>query len=339
MALAGLLVGLVFGWAAQRSRFCLRAAVVEFAQGTFGPRLSVWLLTFSTALFWTQGLVALGLLDLGESRWLAQPGSISGAILGGLIFGAGMVLARGCPGRLLVLAATGNLRALLSGLVFAVIAQMTLRGVLSPLRAELAQALVTEGPNPEITAMLGFGQWAGLALGATAALAALVIARRNRVSARTLVFGSGVGFAAVLGWVLTYQLSLSSFEPVAVESLTFSGPAADMLMFFLLPDQGLDFDVGLISGVAAGAFLAATLGHELKWQGWQGARSMRRYLTGAGMMGFGAMLAGGCSIGAGVTGGSTLALTAWIALTAMWTGGAATDLLVDRGQRAAGIAA
>lgn len=339
VALAGVLVGLVFGWAAQRSRFCLRAAVVEFARGTFGPRLSVWLLTFSTALFWTQALVALGLLDLGESRWLAQPGSISGAILGGLIFGAGMVLARGCPGRLLVLAATGNLRALLSGLVFAVTAQMTLRGVLSPLRGELAQALVTEGPNPEVAAMLGFGEWAGLALGAAAALVALVIAWRNRVSARTLVFGSAVGFAAALGWALTYRLSLSSFDPVAVESLTFSGPSADMLMFFLLPDQELDFDIGLIPGVAVGAFLAATLGRELEWQGWRGARAMRRYLTGAGMMGFGAMLAGGCSIGAGVTGASTLALTAWIALTAMWAGGAATDFLVDRGQRAEGAAA
>lgn len=338
VALAGLVVGLVFGWAAQRSRFCLRAAVVEFAHGRFGPRLSVWLLTFSTALFWTQALVLSGLVDLGESRWLAQPGSISGAILGGLIFGAGMVLARGCPGRLLVLAATGNLRALLSGLVFAVAAQMTLRGVLAPLRSDLAGRLVTDGPNPEITTMLGLGAWAGLALGLAAALVALAIAARNRVSARTLIFGSAVGFAAALGWVLTYTLSLSSFVPVPVESLTFSGPSADMLMFFLLPDAGLDFDIGLIPGVAAGAFLAAVFGRELKWQGWSGARSMHRYLIGAALMGFGAMLAGGCSIGAGVTGASTLALSAWVALTAMWAGGAATDALVDRGRKTNGVA-
>ena len=338
VALAGLVVGLVFGWAAQRSRFCLRAAVVEFARGRFGPRLSVWLLTFSTALFWTQGLAVLGLLDLGEARWLAQPGSISGAILGGLIFGAGMVLARGCPGRLLVLASTGNLRALLSGLVFAVAAQMSLRGVLAPLRAELAGGLVTEGPNPEITAMLGLGDWAGIAFGVAAAAVALVIAARNRVSTRTLVFGSAVGFSVALGWALTQALAQSSFDPVPVESLTFSGPSADMLMFFLLPDAGLDFDIGLIPGVAAGALMAATLGGELKWQGWSGARSMHRYLIGAALMGFGAMLAGGCSIGAGVTGGSALALTAWIALTAMWIGGAATDALIDRGAGTEGVA-
>ena len=57
---------------------------------------------------------------------------------------------------------------------------------------------------------------------------------------------------------------------------------------------------------------------------------MHRYLIGAALMGFGAMLAGGCSIGAGVTGTSAMALTAWIALTAMWAGGTVTDLVVDR---------
>jgi uncharacterized membrane protein YedE/YeeE len=338
-ALCGLLVGTVFGWSAQRSRFCLRAAVVEFARGSFGPRLSVWLLCFSTALFWTQALALAGLAELGDSRWLALPGSLSGAVLGGLIFGAGMVLARGCPGRLLVLAATGNLRALLSGLVFAVTAQMTLRGLLAPLRTDLAGSIVTDGPNPELAAMLDLGGWAGLTIGVLAAAVALGFAAWNRVSARTLVFGSGVGFAAALGWALTFSLSQSSFEPVPVESLTFSGPSADMLMFFLLPDAGLDFDIGMVPGVAAGAFLAAALAGELQWQGWSGARSMHRYLVGAALMGFGAMLAGGCSIGAGVTGASTLALSAWVALTAMWIGGAVTDALLYRDARAEEVSA
>jgi uncharacterized membrane protein YedE/YeeE len=103
-----------------------------------------------------------------------------------------------------------------------------------------------------------------------------------------------------------------------------------MLMFVLLPDGVLDFDIGLIPGVFVGAFLAALFSGELKWQGWSGASSMHRYLIGAMLMGFGAMLAGGCSIGAGVTGGSTMAFTAWLALTAMWVGGSVTHWLVDQ---------
>ena len=127
-ALFGLLTGVVFGVAAQRSSFCLRAATVEFARGALGPRVSVWLLTFSTAVIWVQGAQLLDLFRSDDARMMAVTGSWSGAIIGGLMFGAGMVLARGCSGRLLVLAATGNLRSLISGLIFAVVAQMALHG-------------------------------------------------------------------------------------------------------------------------------------------------------------------------------------------------------------------
>lgn len=57
---------------------------------------------------------------------------------------------------------------------------------------------------------------------------------------------------------------------------------------------------------------------------------MRRYLFGAVLMGFGAMLAGGCAVGAGVTGASVFALTAWLVLGGMWLGAGLTDVLVDR---------
>ena len=99
-ALMGLLVGMVFGVAAQRSRFCLRAATVEFARGQMGPRMAIWLLTFSTAVVWVQGAQMLGLFRADDARLMAVAGSWSGAVIGGLMFGAGMVLARGCSGRL-----------------------------------------------------------------------------------------------------------------------------------------------------------------------------------------------------------------------------------------------
>lgn len=330
VALAGLAVGILFGVSAQRSHFCLRASVVEFARGGLGPRMAVWLLCFSTAMLWTQGMVMAGWLDLSEARWLAQPGSISGAVIGGLVFGAGMVLARGCPGRLLVLGATGNLRAILSGLVFAVTAQVALRGLAAPARTGVASLSLTDGPNPRLTDLAGLAPWTALALALAATGVALWLAARNRVSARLLWFGCGVGFATAAAWAATYELSLLTFDPTPVESLTFSGPSADTLLFVLLPEQPFDFDVGLVPGVALGAFAAAAAAGELRWQGWDGADAMRRSLTGAGLMGFGAMLAGGCSIGAGVSGASAMAFTAWLALASMWAGGVLTDLLLDR---------
>jgi uncharacterized protein len=334
-ALFGLATGVTFGVAAQRSSFCLRAATVEFARGQFGPRMAVWLLTFSTALVWVQGAQMLDLFRADDARMMAVTGSWSGAVIGGLMFGAGMVLARGCSGRLLVLAATGNLRSLIAGLIFAVVAQMSLHGWLAPLRSSLAGLWVTpDGRNVDLLALLSLPPWSGLVLGLAVAVLALVLARRNRIGARVLVFASGVGFAVALGWVLTFSLAEVAFDPVTITSATFSGPSANTLMFFLVPDPVLEFDIGLVPGVFIGAFLAAEVSREFRFQGFEGEGQMRRSMTGAALMGFGAMLAGGCAIGAGVTGGSIFVATAWLALVSMWAGAVITDFLVDQaGQR------
>lgn len=329
--LFGLLTGVVFGVAAQRSSFCLRAATVEFARGRLGPRMSVWLLTFSTAVIWVQGARLLGLFRPEDARMMAVTGSWSGAVIGGLMFGAGMVLARGCSGRLLVLAATGNLRSVVSGLIFAVVAQMALHGWLAPLRQWLAGLWVTPGGrNVDLIAALSLPEGTGLALGLVIAVLALWLAARNALGWSRLVFASGVGFAVALGWVLTFSLSQAAFEPVSVTSATFSGPSANMLMFFLTENPALDFDIGLIPGVFLGALLSAALKGELHFQGFDGESQMRRSMFGAVLMGFGAMLAGGCAIGAGVTGGSIFAATAWLALLCMWIGAAITDVVVDQ---------
>lgn len=330
-ALFGLITGITFGVAAQRSRFCLRAATVEFARGQMGDKVAVWLLTFSTALVWVQAAQLTGLMNAADARMMAVPGSWSGAIIGGLMFGAGMVLARGCSGRLLVLAATGNLRSVVSGLIFAVVAQMSLSGLLSPLRDKLAALWITEGGrNMNLLSTFGLPDYGGLVLGVMCAVVALVIARRNAIGAARLVFASGVGFAVAMGWVLTYALSQVAFEPVQIESATFTGPSAHTLMFFLDRNAVLEFDVGLVPGVFIGAMIAAALAGEMKIQAFDGPVTMRKAMIGAALMGFGGMLAGGCAIGAGVTGGSIFVGTAWAALFFMWVGAMATDFLIDQ---------
>ncbi len=337
-ALFGLLTGIVFGFAAQRSRFCLRAATVEFARGKMEDKVAVWFLTFSTALVWVQGAQLLGLMESADARMMAVPGSWSGAVIGGLLFGAGMVLARGCSGRLLVLAATGNLRSVVSGLIFAVVAQMSLTGLLSPLRDRLASLWITDGGrNMDLLSAVGLPQQAGLMIGIGFAIVALILSRRQRIGAARLIFASGVGFAVALGWVLTYGLSTVAFDPVQIESATFTGPSAHTLMFFLDRNAVLEFDVGLVPGVFIGAMISAGLAGEMKLQAFDGPVTMRKAMIGAALMGFGGMLAGGCAIGAGVTGGSIFAGTAWAALFFMWIGAMITDFLVD--QRGATVSA
>ncbi len=338
LALGGLVIGTAFGFFAQRSRFCLRSAVIEVARAQFGAKLAVWLLAFSSALILTQTLVLAGVFDTANVRQLASRGSLSGALIGGMLFGIGMVLARGCSSRLLVLAAYGNLRALLSGLVFAVTAQASMSGVLSPWREALGGLWTIEGGTArDLLALSGIGSVGGLLFGIAWLAAGIWFGRRNRMPLGGWIGGVGAGLVVAGAWWFTYRLSALTFDPTPIQSMSFTGPSADVLMLVLSPPgRLLNFDLGMVPGVFLGSFVAALLARELRLEGFQGGHAMRRYIFGAVLMGFGGMLAGGCAVGAGVSGAAVFALTAWLTLSGMWAGATLTDLVVDR--RLAGIA-
>lgn len=330
LALGGALIGALFGFAAQRSRFCLRAAVIEFWHGQFGEKLSVWLLAFSTAVVAVQGLVLLGALDVSGARQLANRGSLSGALVGGLLFGAGMILTRGCASRLLVLSANGNLRALLSGLVFAVTAQAALAGSLAPLRTAISGWWTVDGGAARhLLARLGGGPWDGLAIGIVWLAVAVFFAHRTAHRRWMWLGGIGTGLAVALAWWFSYAVSQASFDPVQIQGLTFSGPSAEWLMRVLAsPAPPFGFDAGMLPGVFVGSFIGALVGREFKVEGFRDGYSMARYIAGAMLMGFGSMLAGGCAVGAGMTGGAIFALTAWLTLGGMWLGAGLMERLV-----------
>ena len=336
LALGGLGIGVLFGFFAQRAKFCLRAAVIEFWHGRLGERLSVWLLAFSTAVVGVQALILLQALDVSTTRQMATRGSLSGALIGGLLFGAGMVMARGCASRLLVLSANGNLRALLCGLIFAVTAQAALSGALAPLRLTISAWWTVEGGSArDLLARSGLGHGGGLVFGLLWFAAALFFSVRSGWGLWKWVGGMGTGCMVAAGWWYTYQVSSHAFEVVPVQGLTFSGPSAEWLMRVLAsPAPAIGFDFGLLPGVFVGSFLGGWMGHELKLEGFKDGYSMRRYIAGAICMGFGAMLAGGCAVGAGITGGAIFALTAWLALIGMWVGAGITDRLLDPPARA-----
>ena len=331
LAVGGLLVGLLFGFFGQRSRFCLRAAVIEFWRRQYGEKLSVWLLTFSCAVIAIQGLIVLGDLDVSTARQIASRGSLSGALIGGVMFGAGMIMTRGCASRLLVLSANGNLRALLSGLIFAVTAQSALSGALSPIRTEISTWWTVEGgASRDLLAILGWSHTTGLIVGLIWLVAAFYFTTRTTHRQWMWIGGVGTGLSVALAWWFSYSVGKGSFESIPIQGITFSGPSAEWLMRVLAPNPpAIGFDFGLLPGVFLGSFISAWTSKELQLEGFKDGYSMTRYIIGAILMGFGAMSAGGCAVGAGVTGGAIFALTAWVALIGMWFGAGLVDRLMD----------
>ncbi|MDB6176706.1 YeeE/YedE family protein [Paracoccus sp. Z330] len=333
----GVLTGALFGFAAQRSAFCLRSAAVELSRGRLGPRLAIWLLAVSAAILSAQGARIAGVFDSETAQLMNFAGSWSGAAVGGVIFGIGMVLARGCSGRLLVLAGTGNLRCLLAGLVLALTAQFTIGGFLAPVRRWVnGVAMTPGGRNSDLLATLGAGPWVGVAFGAVLFAIALRLVQRSGAGWARAGFALVAGGAISLGWVLTYTQSLVSFEPLGVVSATFAAPSAGVMMSLMTGDFALNFSLGLVPGVFGGAFLGGLAGRELRLEGYHDVPQLVRSLSGGALMGFGAVLAGGCAIGAGVTGVSIFVGPLCVATLFFFLGAWLADGVVDRAAAAAG---
>ena len=100
--------------------------------------------------------------------------------------------------------------------------------------------------------------------------------------------------------------------------------------FINMPTVPPSFDIGIVLGVFACSFLASVLTGQFQLQAFTDQTGLTRYLIGACLMGFGGMLAGGCAVGAGVTGGAVMALTAWVALLFMWLAAGLADWVLDR---------
>ena len=322
----GVLLGAIFGAAAQISRFCLRRGVVGEGADRMSA-LGVWLMALLVAVVGTQAAVGLGLVDFSGHRFAASEMPVLAILLGGLLFGAGMVLTRGCVSRLTVLGATGNLRAVFVLLVFAIVAHATLKGVLAPLRVSLGSMTVDMGGAALLSGLPGGALvWVGALV---AAIAAVVL--RAGARPRDLVLAALIGALVPLGWVGTGFLLLDEFDPIPLESLSFTAPWSDTL-FWAIASTSIPagFGTGLLGGVIGGSFIAAASRGDARLVSFSSPAETLRYLSGGTLMGFGGVLAGGCTLGAGLSGVGTLSVAAILALAAIMAGGRITDRLLDR---------
>lgn len=316
--LLGLTVGLAFGWALQRGRFCVNSAFRDVVLLRDGTLLRTWGLAVVVQLLGLQALLALtGLFEPDvPPLWPAANA------LGGFAFGAGMVLAGGCASGTCYRTGEGMLGSLLALLGFGLMTVVVDAGPLRPLQDALRMPLLT-GQAATLPALLGAPSWAvGLGLGLPLLVGLLRGARRSGGRAPYqrgwpwLLTGLGLGLIGLAAWV-------SSTATGRAYGLSITGPIRSWFRYLTTGEAGfLDWGSWMLLGLLGGAFLAARLYGEGKLRLPPPARTLQA-LGGGLLMGFGAQLAGGCNIGHGFTGLAVLSLgslltTASIVLGA-WT--------------------
>ena len=260
VALAAFAIGIAFGAIARWSGFCMRGAVEDALTTPNAPRLRGFLTAMVVALIVVQALVWTGRLDL--SKAVVLPASLfwGGALLGGAMFGIGMTLTGGCGTRLLVLSAGGNLRSVVSFLVFALVAYATIRGVLAPARSSFSA--VTTVPLPK--------QTLPLAAGAVFVVLALVFVAWKRVPSKHLIAGLLIGLLVPAGYLATGMLGADDFEPVTVESVNITRGGGDALLYLLtFTGAKLNFGIAFVAGIFVGALAVVAVTRDFKLVGFE----------------------------------------------------------------------
>lgn len=339
VAMLSFLLGIVFGAVVNKTNFCTMGAVSDWVNMGNKGRLRAWFLAIGVATLLTQVLQFNGTLDLSEAVYLTPNFGWLGYLAGGFLFGIGMTLASGCVNRTLVRVGSGNLKSLVVLIVIGMTAYMTMRGVLALVRMNVFEVTNINLAEHDISDQ-GIGTLVANALGiANTALVHNIVAalvagglivyafkdRELRRSFDNVLAGVVIGLIIPAGWYITGVVGFDDFEPIRLESYTFTGPIGEGLMYLMtFTGSTINFGVSAIFGVILGSFLYGILSGKLRMESFSDRGDMVRHLIGGVFMGFGGVLALGCTIGQGITGMTTLALGSLFALTSIIFGSALT---------------
>lgn len=318
----GLVTGLAFGAIVQRQRFCMVAAIGNLVLMRDWRQAHAFLAALAVAIAGTQWLEAGMLVPVAESAYRQPRFDWLGAAAGGLIFGFGAVLAGGCAARLLVRSAEGSVGAWIALLAFALTAAVVQFGALAGAHEKLVSlsAVPLDGGDASLAALTHIPPAIAGAIAAAVCLAALIMLGRGAHDRRPIAGGALIGALVCLAWWITGNLARDEFTRPAPSALNISGPLARLAYTPVSADDfAVSFGMAFVFGTVAGALGSAFLGGTLRWQ-LPPARFLPWQLAGGVMMGLGATLAGGCNIGQGLSGVSTLAIGSFAAAGTIFAG-------------------
>jgi uncharacterized membrane protein YedE/YeeE len=324
--LLGVAAGCVLGLVARATHFCTLSALERHWYAGDSNSLRTWVLASVSALIGTQLLAALGLADIGASFYLTPEFAWTGAIAGGFMFGIGMALVGTCGFGAVLRLGGGSLRALVVLTVIGLSALAAQRGIVGVLRVplvdDLAVSLAGSGSQSIgdiLSSWTGFNLRAAVAI--TIALAGLFwIFKSAAFRRQTVMIMAGVVIGSVItfGWWATTTIAARSFEPVQIEAGSFVVPVGDtILQLITYTGTWPDYGVGLIVGTLLGAVAAALWRRDIRWEACDDARELGRHILGGTFMGVGGVFAMGCTVGQGISGFSTLAVSAPVVMLSM----------------------
>ncbi len=328
VALIGLAGGVLLGLAARLGRFCTMGAIEDLLYAQNDTRMRMWGMAIGVAVLGSFLLIETGYLKIEETYYYTVAWMPLASILGGLAFGYGMALSGNCGFGSIARLGGGDMRAFVIVLVMGVSSYIVLSGPLA-----YAREFVFPQVEPTTVIPQGFahaiGHFTGIAptivgmvIGALI-IVAMLSSKDFRGQTSAIFWGTLVGLAVISGWTGTQWVANTGFEGLPVVSHSFSAPLGEAILYTMTASgRSLSFAVGSVVGVWFGAFLGSLLKGHFRWEACEDPRELRRQIFGAVLMGAGAVVALGCTVGQGITAFSVLSYSAPVTFVAIFVGAA-----------------
>ncbi len=352
-------LAIVLGFVANKTNFCTMGAISDIVNIGDTGRMRSWIFAMGLAILGVMGLSLLGFTDMSlvaqndtsNPPYLTSTLAWPRNILGGIIFGIGMTFASGCGNKTLVRLGGGNMKSVFVILAMGITAylmiftnfsytaflswmepafiDLSLRGVENQGLGTVLAGIV--GSDPQTTTTI-----VALILGSLLVLWAF-LSTDFRGDFDNILGGFVVALVVVgAWWVTTGVLGQSLLEeaemmderPFAIgaQSFTFAQPAGHFIRWVETGFSSNLLTFALIAGfgVIVGSFLYSLLFKKLRIEWFASWKDFFTHMIGGLLMGIGAVLAMGCTIGQAVTGASTLAIGSFLTFFAIVFGSALT---------------
>jgi uncharacterized membrane protein YedE/YeeE len=326
--LGGLLLGII----SQRTHFCTMGAISDVVNMGDWTRARQWAGAIAVAMTGFAALSDLGLIDPSKILYASTRLMWLSTLVGGLMFGYGMVIASGCGSKTLVRIGGGNLKSVVVFVVMGVSAFATLKGITAVWRVSTVDTVFINMPAGASLHVLGIP---GLGYILASALLLWVLRHSDFWTFDNFLASLGIGGLVVALWWVSGHLGFVPEHPETldavylatnsgrIEALNFVAPVAytlDWLMFHSDASKVLTVGIAAVAGVLVGSAASAWQSQTFRWEGFADPRDLGQHLLGSVLMGVGGVTAMGCTYGQGLSGISTLSLNAVVTLAAIVLG-------------------
>ncbi len=317
--ISGGLVGLIFGFVLQRTRFCMTGGFRDMYIAKNFTLFNAFLIAITV-----QSIGVLTLVKFGIVSNPYEDFSVLGALVGSFLFGIGIVLAGGCATGTWYRAGEGLIGSWVALFFYMLSAASMKKGSLLPLNQLIAKHWVI---NEDLAGSLGISVWYFLAL--LVLITGYIIYREVRKPKKVVatlppkhtgirhylfektyhkyLAGFIIGLIALIAWP-------ASEITGRVGGLGITTPSANLITYITTGDSSLlNWGVFLVLGILVGSYLAAKGSGEFRWR-LPDIKTLGKSVGGGILMGIGAAWAGGCTIGNGLAATAVFSAKGWIAL-------------------------